>query len=130
MNIFTVLGVAVTAAVSAVALKKYSPETSVVIAIAGGIIIFIWILSEISPVLSEINACINAAGIDSGYIEILLKSVGVCFVCQFASDSCRDAGQNALASRVELAAGVTIMILALPLVENILSTATGLISNG
>ncbi len=119
-----------TAAISAVALKKYSPETSVVIAIAGGIIILLWVISETNPILSEINICISTAGIDSDYMEILLKSVGICFVCQFASDSCRDAGQNALASRVELASGITIILLALPLIENILSTATGLISNG
>ena len=116
-DIFAVLGVAVTAAISAVALKKYSPETSVVIAIAGGIIILLWVISETNPILSEINICISTAGIDSDYMEILLKSVGICFVCQFASDSCRDAGQNALASRVELASGITIILLALPLIE-------------
>ncbi len=128
-DIFSILGIAVTAAVSAVALKKYSPETSVVIAIAAGLIILVWVMSEITPIINEINNCIGSAGIDSGYLPVLLKSVGICFVCQFASDSCKDAGQTALASRVELASGITIVLLALPLIENILSTAIGLISD-
>ncbi|MBQ3929152.1 MAG: stage III sporulation protein AD [Clostridia bacterium] len=127
-GLFSVLAIALTAAFGAVALKKYSPEISVVIVVSAGVILLIEILSEITPVLNEMNVWIQKAGIESGYLAVLLKSVGICFVCQFAADSCREAGHASLAAKVELASGITIMILALPLMENILTIASGLLS--
>ncbi len=123
----SILGIAVTAAVSAVALKKYSPETSVLIAVAAGVVIMFRIISEVSPIIEEINSFIDISKTNIDYVPVLIKSVGICFVCQFVSDSCRDAGQNALASKVELASGITVILLALPMIENILNTAAGLI---
>jgi stage III sporulation protein AD len=61
---------------------------------------------------------------------ILFKTLGLCFLAQFAADSCRDAGENALASKVELAGKLAIVILALPLFEKITSTALALIGGG
>ena len=55
----SILGIAVTAAVSAVALKKYSPETSVLIAVAAGVVIMFRIISEVSPIIEEINSFID-----------------------------------------------------------------------
>jgi stage III sporulation protein AD len=48
-------------------------------------------------------------------------------LAQFAADACRDAGESALASKMELAGKITILILALPLFEKITQTAVGLI---
>lgn len=127
MEILSLCGVAVTAAISAAALKKYSPETSIVIAIAGGSIIFLAVLSDISPFINQTYSFIDNAGINSDYGEILIKTVGVCAVCQFTSDCCRDSGQSSLASRIEFASKLTIVIMALPLFENILSVVSGLL---
>lgn len=128
MNIVSVCGVAIVAAVSAIALKKNAPETSVVIAISAGVIIFISVLSGITPLVNEVYKLINNSGVSIEYGEILLKTVGICLACQFTSDSCRDAGQSSLATRVELAAKVTVVIISIPLFEKILSVATGLLT--
>ena len=48
---------------------------------------------------------------------ILLKTLGVCFLTQLSADSCRDAGEGALAAKVELAGKLFIVILALPLFQ-------------
>ena len=45
----------------------------------------------------------------------------------FISDACRDAGQQALASRAELAGRCAVFIVSLPLLEQILGTAAELI---
>ena len=59
-----------------------------------------------------------------------MKTLGICFLTQFAVDSCKDAGESALASKVELAGKVTVVVMALPLFQSIASTAVSLVGGG
>lgn len=127
MEIFGYFALAVTAAFCAVALKKYAPETSVVIAVAASAALLVKILSGISPVITEINELVSVSGVSTGYVPVLMKTIGICFVCQFTADSCRDAGQNSLASKTELAARVAVIIISLPLFRDILNTVSGIL---
>ena len=88
------------------------------------------ILSKISPAISQIRELISAAGISGEYGVILLKTLGVCFLTQLSADSCRDAGEGALAAKVELAGKLFIVILALPLFQQIAGSALSLIGGG
>lgn len=128
MNILSICGIAIVATVSAIALKKNAPETSVVIAISAGVIIFIAVLSNITPLINEVYKLMNNSGIGDEYGTVLLKTVGICLVCQFTSEACRDAGQGSLATRVEFASKVTIIIISIPLFEKILSITAELLS--
>lgn len=79
-------------------------------------------------VIDKITLLTLETGVNTNYTGTLLKSLGICFICQFSSDICKDAGQNALSSKVELAGKIMILILALPLIDEVLSTATSLLS--
>ncbi len=127
MNIIAVAGFAILAAVFAVMLKRYHQEYAVVLSIAAGIIILFEVFANISPAVKQIDTLLSAAGLSSEYTSILFKTLGICFLAQFAADSCRDAGEGALASKVELAGRIAVVILSLPLFEKIANTAVGLI---
>ena len=127
MNIFMTAGIAVSAAFCAVALKKYAPEISAVIAVAAGCVILLSVLSQISPLTEQINSFMSGAGLDGSYSAVLIKTMGICFISQFTADTCRDAGQSSLASKVELAAKITVTILSLPMFRAVLDTALSLI---
>lgn len=129
MELTGILALALTAAFSAVALKKYAPETSAVIAVAAGAVILMELMTRVSPVIQEINTLISGSGLDSYYGPVLLKTLGICFVAQFAGDACRDSGQSSLASKIELAAKLAMIVIALPLFENLLHTAANLLTN-
>mgnify|MGYP001018304118 CR=1 FL=1 len=127
MNIVGIAGIAICAAIVAAMLRRYNQEYAITIVIAAGIIILIEMLSSLAPAIRQIQTLLSSAGLSSSYALILFKTLGICFLAQFAADSCRDAGENALASKVELAGKITIVILALPLFEKIAQTAVGLI---
>lgn len=127
MNIIAIAGLVLCAAVVAAMLRRYHQEYAVLISIAAGIVILTAILANIAPAVRQINTLLASAGIPTDYAVILLKTLGICFLAQFAADSCRDAGESALASKMELAGKITIVILALPLFEKIAQTAVGLI---
>ena len=127
MEIVMICGIAVTATIIAVLLKKYNPEYSVVISLLAGVLTLFLILSKLSPAISEISYLLAAAGMANEYGAVLFKALGVCFLAQFAADSCRDAGESALASKVELAGKVLILLLALPLFRQVAQIATDLL---
>lgn len=130
MDVVALSGIAILAAILAVMLKKYNPEYSIMISLGAGALLLWMILSQISPAVDQIKELIAAAGISGEYSAILMKTLGVCFLTQLSADSCRDAGEGALASKVELAGKLFIVILALPLFQQIASSALSLIGGG
>ena len=118
-EIIEICGIALITAVCALGLKKYAPETSVLLVIAGGAFIVLNVLSRVSPIIGQISS-LTANG---EYAEILVKALGICVICQFVSETCRDAGQNSLAAKVEFSSRVAVIITAMPLLGNILNTA-------
>ena len=127
MNIISIIGTILIVAIMSVTLKKYVPEYSIMINILIGAIILIVIISEFIPAINEIKDLLAATKLPKEYGVILFKSLGICFVTQFASDSCKDAGESSLASKVELSGKIAILITALPLFQKITDVALSLI---
>ena len=111
MNIVAICGICVLSAILCVALKKYNPEYAVIVSLLCGVLILALILSKISPAISQIKNLISATNISYDNGLILFKSLGICFLAQFSSDVCKDAGEMALASKIEIAGKITIILL-------------------
>ena len=124
------LGVAVfaiVAAILALTLKQYSPKIAVVVSVGAGVLLFGYIAASLLPVLQEVlSISLLSEGVAEN-IGTLFKCLGVCYVVQLAADSCRDAGQQAIASKVELAGKVTVLALALPMLKTVVSFLDDLI---
>lgn len=127
MDVFVICIAAVAATVFVVLLKKYNPEIAMLTAMITGIIIFALILTSISPAIDLLKRLSSLVGDSGKNIGILLKSIGICYICQFSADSCRDAGQGALAGKVELAGKLAVVLLCLPLLEEIINYAVNII---
>lgn len=59
------------------------------------------------------------SGADTG--GVMIRAVGVAIVAEFGAQLCRDAGEGALAGRVEMAGRVTMLTLALPLLTDLVT---------
>ena len=128
MEMFMVVGLAVVAASLILVIRQKAPEHALLLSVAAGLIILFWILKEGVPVFEEVqNLFEQAAGTDHGYVEILFKALGICFVVQIACDACRDMGESAIASKVEMAGKLSILVLSLPLFQRILTVVAQLI---
>lgn len=127
MNIFTVAVFAVVAALLSVTLKEQRQEFALVISLCAGAVLGIAILSQLFPILRLLNEFLEKTGLDSQYGEILLKAMGVCLVTQIAYDTCIDAKETALASKVVFAGRMMVLALALPMFEYVMDMAIGLL---
>ena len=74
--------------------------------------------------LSGAEEALRKAGERSGLSPVLtvpvLKSLGLALMARFSAELCRDAGQTAAASAVELASSCAILCVALPLLQSLL----------
>ncbi len=128
MDILSISGIAITVAALAVLLRQYRQEYALMLGLAAGVLIFAMIISKAQPVFSEINTLMSGAHVNTQYISILIKSLGVCFAAQISSDACRDAGESAIASKVELAGKFMVLIIALPLFTQVANLALNLMA--
>lgn len=115
MNILSIVGLAITASVLAVLIRKYRPDEGLVLSIAATVLIFTMILPKLTPAFSEINSLLVRAKLNKEYISVLIKALGICFIAQVASDICRDAKETAIATNVEMAGKIAVLLVALPL---------------
>lgn len=127
MNASAIAGTALAAALLAQTLKKNNPEWAGALTIGAGILFFMMVLHGLTPVLIEAEQLLLRSGANEEMIQILLKCLGTCLLVQFSADCCRDAGESALAGRVEFAGKAAVVTLSLPLFQQILSLALSLL---
>ncbi|RDV82499.1 stage III sporulation protein AD [Ammonifex thiophilus] len=120
MEILQVVGFALVAAVLAVALRREKPEIALLVGLGTGALIFLAFAGKIGAVLTVIEGVAQRAGLNLLYLEVLLKIVGIAYLAEFGAQLCRDAGEGALAVKVEFAAKILILLLALPVILNLL----------
>ena len=97
------------------------------ISLASGILIFISVIAAINPIIRYITELTENAGLGGMYAEVLLKSLAVCYLTQLASDCCKDAGETAIAGKLQIAGKIAVLIMALPIFKSITEIITGLI---
>lgn len=122
MNPFAVCAFAVAATGAIIVIRRTNSEIALVASAVAGVLVFSYILGGILPFFDFIKGLANDNGL-SAYFTIMLKALGISACCRIGSEICRDSGENALASKVELAGKVGIVILSLPLVKQLLEIA-------
>lgn len=127
MNIMAIITAALVAAVLSAVLKQYKPEYSMFISIITGVLVLAAVIAAIQPILSLLNELAEQTG-GSVYAEVLLKALAICYITQLARDCCRDAGENAIAGKLETAGKVAIIIISTPMLRELVDTVSGFIS--
>jgi len=120
MEIIQIVIFCIIATIIIVMLKAHRPEIAVQASLAVGVIVFALIISRLSPIFDFIKIYTGKANINSQYIPVLIKIVGIAYITEFGAEVCRDAGENSIASKVEMAGKVLITILAVPIVTTLL----------
>ena len=127
MDIAVLAVAGIAAALVAQLIRKTNPEISAVLAIGTGVIIAAAVIAQIFPITTQIQVFLSKTNVNTQYAGILLKSLGICFLVQFAADACRDAGEGSLAGKIEFAGRVAVAVLALPLFRAVIDLAVSLI---
>ena len=122
-----IVGIALIGTILSLLLRQYKPEYAVLAGLATTLLMLALALHWLEPVLERVRLLFEQTGLPAEDRAIVLRALGICLLAQFAVDLCRDAGENAIASKVELAAKLAVVWTALPLFDRLLSVAVVLI---
>lgn len=115
MEIFQIVGIGIVATILAVLLKEQKSEMSLYISIATGLLIFFIIISKLEYVIETLEDLANKVNINFVYTTVVLKIVGISYVAEFGAQIAKDAKQNTIAQKIELAGKVIIMVISIPI---------------
>ena len=127
MNVIQIVSFAIVATMMGIVLKQYKPEYALLISIFAGVVILTFAVSKISTIISLLESLINDIGINKEFFVILMKITGIAYLIEFASNVCKDAGESAIASKVELAGKILIVTLSVPIISTLIETITEVI---
>lgn len=127
MEIFRIIGVGIITAITALVVRQVKPEISVIISITGGILMLLLIANSLTSVFETFNSVIEKSGLTKGLFSTILKIVGVGYIAEFSASLCQDAGANSVADKILLGGKIVILVLALPIVTNIIEIISGLL---
>lgn len=122
MTLFKVAILGICAAILALGFKQIKGEYSSLISLAAGGIIFTFILVKLETIIQVISQISGYISVNSQYIGILVKVIGVSYICEFSSSLCKDAGYSAIASQIEIAGKLTILVMSMPILLSLLDT--------
>ena len=120
----------IVASLIAMKIKTIRPEIAVVIAVISSILLAMYGLKQMEEILTVFEMIRSYSKIPQSYFQILLKLIGISFICEFASNICKAAGQASIAKQIEFAGKLAILIVGLPVFESLLGTIQKLLGNG
>lgn len=127
MNIFQIVVIGIIGAVLSITIKKHNAEISLMVALATGIIIFFGMLDKIGELMLVLKSIADVGGINSYYITLVLKVIGIAYIAEFGVQLCKDAGESSIAAKVELSGKILIMVVSAPVLLAVLDMAVNLI---
>lgn len=120
MAVWQWFGLAVAAAILCMVVRVQQPQMASLCAMAAGLMLIGLALTEISDVQNLFARLTARAGLKEGYLQTLLKALGISYAAELASQVCMDLGEGGLAVKVGLMGKLCVFTLTAPLLMTIL----------
>ena len=85
------------------------------------------IIEYLTEILSSVGGIIKFTGLNSQLYTLLLKIIGIGYLIEFTASICSDTGNSSLGDKVLLGGKIVILVMALPIITNILEIIMGLL---
>lgn len=126
MGIAQIIGICIIATIMILVLKEHRPEIAIQISVAAGIIVLLMVSDKIANVIQLLTSLSNNIGVEIELISVVFKIIGIAYIAEFSAEICKDAGQGAIASKIEFASKIFIVILAVPIISSLIDLLANL----
>ena len=106
----------------AVYFKSVKTEYGIYIGAAVGILIFGYTIQNLHFFMEEIQVFQIMMRQENGFFGILLKVVGITYICEFCAGICKDAGYGAVDGQIEIFGKVMVLLTGLPILLSVVET--------
>lgn len=120
MEVIKIIGIALIALIIIILLKQYKPEFAIYISLLTGVLVLVLVMDELTGIIRLIQTIANKASINQQFLTILIKITGIAFLSEFAVSICKDSGEAAIASKIELGSKIVIISMSIPILSSLL----------
>ncbi len=120
MEIIKIIGIGLIALIIIILLKQYKPEFVIYISLLTGVLILLLLMDQLTGIVNLIQSIAGKANINSQFLALLIKITGIAFLSEFAVSICQDAGEGAIASKIELGSKIIIISMSIPIISSLL----------
>ena len=120
MEIIKIIGIALIALIIIIMLKQYRPEYAIFISILTGVLILFLVMDRLTGIINLIESIQDKFSINTQFIALLIKITGIAFLSEFAISVCKDSGEAAIASKIEIGSKIIIISMSVPIISSLL----------
>lgn len=118
--LFKIIAIGLITCFTVMLVRPVRNDFAIIISIVGGILILIFTINYLTDIFSVFNTIINKTGISKDLFTIIFKIMGIGYLTEFSASICADCGSNGLSDKIKLGGKVVILIMAVPIMMNIL----------
>ena len=115
-------------ALLALTLRGQRPELAMLLSLGCGIFVLLALMGQMKEIITGLEKIMSGLSEQSDLTAIILKALGICIVAELGSQCCRDAGEAAIAAKVELVAKAALVLMSMPVFTSLMETAGELLS--
>ncbi len=128
-DIFKIIGIALTGGTLALFLKDYRREYAMLTALITTAVLLVPAINILSSIIADFASLANMTGIRREYIEVVVKTLGIAYIAEFAAQVLKDAEQGSIASKVELAGKAMILYITFPIIKEFLEVCINAVNS-
>ena len=120
MEVIKIVGVALVSLLIIILLKQYRPEFAIYISLLTGVLILFLVMDKLDGIITLLKTISDKASINSTFLTLLIKITGIAFLSEFAVSICKDAGEGAIANKIELGSKIIVISMSIPIISSLL----------
>ena len=107
--------------------KSQKSEYGLYIGLALSILIFGFVVGQIEAVMGQLDSLRQYLGESQNYLGILLKVIGITYICEFSAGICKDAGFSSVSDQIEILGKLSVMFAGLPILFAVVEQIRGML---
>lgn len=127
MEIIQIVGLGIITTILALIIKEQKPVFAFLLATFAGVMIFLFLIGKISAVIRVLEDLAVQSNVNMIFLKTILKIIGIAYIAEFGAQIVRDAGQESIASKIELSGKILILFMAIPIITVIIETVLKLL---
>ena len=122
MDIVKIIGIGLIALIIIIIVRQYKPEFTLYVSLLAGALILFFMMDKIGGIINLLTTLSNKTAINNEFLTLLIKITGIAFLTEFAVSICKDTGESAIASKIDMGGKVIIVSMSIPIISSLLET--------
>ena len=116
MDIVKVIGIGLISLIIIIIVRQYKPEFTLYVSLLAGALILLFIMDKLEGIIDLLTTLSSKTAINNEFLVLLIKITGI------AVSLCKDTGESAIASKIDMGGKVIIVSMSIPIISSLLET--------